>query len=163
VISGHCKNPDDSFSKPAKLLLHIMDSYGIIASDNNDSESSKIDALNKDFLNSPENFTALNALGLKKWIDSLQLANNDYKNLAANRVDEAANDTISSFTSLHKQATHDFESLTKTINALAVVDGGNTFNNLINEMNAMLNEFEQKILIRKGIAAAASKKKIDGV
>jgi hypothetical protein len=162
VLSGQCKNPDDNFSKPAKTLLHITDSFGVMASDNSDSETSKIDAFIKEFFTVPENLTALVTLGLKKWVDTLQTANNDYKDLAAKRANEEANEAPASFKTLRVQATNDYEALAKTINSLAYTDTNNTFDKLIKEINAVLDEFAQKIAIRKGIKAAAKQKKKDG-
>jgi hypothetical protein len=160
VVSGHCKNPDPLFSQPAILLFHVIDGYGVIASANPSSETTLIDALVHDLLNKPENLAPLNALGLKKWVEALQTANNDYKTQELARINEKANDTTQSFTELRSKATKDFDALTKTINSLAWMDNNaGTFDNLINEMNTMLDEFNQKIAIRKGIKAAKKQKK----
>jgi hypothetical protein len=157
VADGHCNNPDSAFADAGEIVFRVFENQGDIIHQDYQSESAVIDAMTKDLLTTPEKLAALNVLGLKKWVEHIYDANKSFKDLLLQQVNEQANDNTPSVTSLRKAAVNDFEKLIKCINGGAAMSGNNSFDKLINEMNALMEKYKQKIAIRKGKQKAAPK------
>jgi len=142
---------DPDLQQTAIHLQTAFDHYGNITLKPANQETSAYDSLSADLQGTYSN--DINALGITEWVIRLKDANEQYRTLITNRNTEEANRTQLKMKDVRFQIDVVFQNITKTINALIVINGEAGYTTTVNELNQIISRYSNIIAQRQGRAA----------
>jgi hypothetical protein len=152
AIQSACLHYDAAKQQAGLALQVVMDHYGNVAQKMRDAETGAIMNLASEL---KDNHAAeLIALSLNAWVDELETANEEFKDLRESRDAEGGAKTSLRMAE-ERPATDDiYRAMVERINALMIVNGEATYGAFVNELNVQIEHYKQIIAQRKGMATA---------
>jgi len=142
VIEGYCNHFVPATSQAARLLLTNLNLYGTgIARLNTQAESTTINAIVKDWETKPELTDALVKLGLTEWAAELKTANQLFDQKYFERTEEYAAANPDTLKSKREETMSAYYELRKFIDANFILHPSATYEKLINELNALIDQY----------------------
>ncbi|WP_432671458.1 DUF6261 family protein [Flavobacterium sp. SM2513] len=151
VISGYTNHYDSQISAAANLLTKNIKLYGPqIAKLNYQAETSVITSMTKDWDDKPELTNAINVLNLKEWSVELKKNNTDFDTLYTQRTQEYGGRTQDKLKIKREEVAQAYLVLIENINARNTLDDTGMYTKVINELNALSDQYTNMLHIRKG-------------
>jgi len=151
AVKSALNHYDDDLQQTATHLQTAFDHYGNITLKPANQETSAYDSLTADLQGTYSN--DIKALGLTEWVVRLKDRNEQYRTLITNRNTEEANRTQLKMKDVRFQIDALFQDITKTINALIVINGEAGFTSTVNELNQIISRYSNIMAQRQGRAA----------
>ena len=153
AIQSGCLHYDAAKQQAGLALQVVMDHYGNIAQKMRDAETGAIMNLAAELKGNLAG--ELTALSLTAWVDALEAANEDFKDLRESRDAEGGAKTQLRMAEERPLTDDIYRAMTERINALMIVNGAATYAAFVNELNVQIEHYRQIIAQRQGMAAAS--------
>ena len=142
VISGYMKHYDPEVRAAATLLNKNIKLYGPeINKLNYQAETSVIDSMTKDWENKPELADAIVVLNLRDWSGEFKRNNIDFNTLYTQRTQEYGGRTQDKLKNKREEVAQAYRILVENINARNTLDETGMYTKVINEINALSNQY----------------------
>ena len=142
VISGYMKHYDPEVRAAATLLNKNIKLYGPeINKLNYQAETSVIDSMTKDWENKPELADAIVVLNLRDWSGEFKRNNIDFNTLYTQRTQEYGGRTQDKLKNKREEVAQAYRVLVENINARNTLDETGMYTKVINEINALSNQY----------------------
>ena len=142
VISGYMKHYDPEVRAAATLLNKNIKLYGPeINKLNYQAETSVIDSMTKDWENKPELADAITLLNLRDWRDEIKRKNTEFDTLYTQRTQEYGGRTQDKLKNKREEVAQAYRILVENINARNTLDETGMYTKVINEINALSNQY----------------------
>lgn len=149
MIESYCYHFDGATVKAANLLLTSLNLYGRgVAKLNLPSESGTIDAIVKDWETKPELAAAITLLGLAAWVAELKTANQLFEQKYLERTEEYGAANPDTLKSKREETVVAYYELRKFIEANSVIHPSAAYEKLINEINALIDQYNTLLSTR---------------
>ena len=153
VITGFCNHFDAAASQAASLLSGNLFLYGTgVARLNTQAETLTINSMINDWENKPELLAALTALGLNEWVAELKTANQLFEQKYLLRTQEYGAANPDTLQAKRNETLIAYYELRKFIDAYSVIHPSEAFDKLINELNALIDQYNTLIRSRPIVA-----------
>jgi hypothetical protein len=150
VISGYTNHYDPQTSAAANLLTKNIKLYGSqITKLNYQAETSVITSMIKDWDDKPELTDAINTLNLKNWSIELKKNNTDFDTLYTQRTKEYGGRTQDKLKNKREEVAQAYRVLIENINARNTLDDTGGYTKVINELNALSDQYTTMLNIRQ--------------
>ncbi|KAA6303658.1 MAG: hypothetical protein EZS26_000209 [Candidatus Ordinivivax streblomastigis] len=133
----------------ARKLEVIFEHYGNIAAKTLDQETAAIDDLLRELL-TDEHATCLALLGLTDWANQLNTENQKFKDLMMARYDEAAQRPTIRMKAARTAVDKAFRTILDQVEALVLVNGIQTYESFIRELNVVMERYKHILAQEKG-------------
>lgn len=151
VINGYMKHFDPDYRAAATLLSKNIKLYGSqINKLNFQAETSVIDSMMKDWEDNPELAEALNLLHLKEWSSEINSININFDTLYTQRTQEYGGRTKDKLKNKREEVAQAYGLLIENINARNTLDETGMYTKVINDLNALSDQYTNMLHIRKG-------------
>lgn len=151
VITGYMKHFDPDYRAAASLLGKNIKLYGPqINKLNFQAETSVIDSMMKDWDDNPELAEALNLLHLSEWSTEIKKINTDFDTLYTQRTQEYGGRTKDKLKNKREEVAQAYRVLIENINARNTLDDTGMYTKVINDLNALSDQYTNMLHIRKG-------------
>lgn len=155
TLVGLSKHPDIVYQKAAKLLLATLDSYGKKIYRLNYQLQTRI---TKDFLDAVHNEPSLHSAAAtlkvaKAFLDALQSANDQFADQYLMRTQEKGQQIEAEMQILIKEAEKVYRAFITRFNAIIEMDDDGNYSNLVSDINAAIDQYNQVVLDRSGVRA----------
>lgn len=141
-IESFCSHFDAATSQAANLLFANLNLYGVgIARLNTQAETSTINAIVKDWGTKPELTAAINKLGINEWAGELYTSNQLFEQKYLERTQEYGAANPDTLKTKREEMMVAYYELRKFIDAYAVIQPGAAYDKLINELNALIDQY----------------------
>ena len=142
VINGFTKHFDPRTREAATLLSKNIKLYGPeINKLNYQAETSVIDSMTKDWENKPELADAIVVLNLRDWSGEFKRNNIDFNTLYTQRTQEYGGRTQDKLKNKREEVAQAYRVLVENINARNTLDETGMYTKVINEINALSNQY----------------------
>ena len=142
VIEGYCTHFEAATSKAANLLKANLSLYGVgVARLNTQAESATINAIVEDWDTKPELSAAIVKLGLGNWVDELVIANQLFGQKYIERTQEYGAANPDTLKAKREETMNAYYELRKFIDANSVLHPCEACEKLINELNALIDQY----------------------
>ncbi len=161
VVKGMTYYSDENLADKAKKIKIIIDKYGIgIAELAQREETGVILSLLQD-LQKSEIAPIVAELGLTHWVTQLQEANTKFKDLYADRNEEASQIVVGAAKKQREIVQQAFIRLCKVIEAFAIIEGEMPYLPLINRINVEVAKVKEVTKQRKNSKKEENEEKIN--
>ncbi len=144
IAEGFTYHFDEKLKQAGKAIVETIDRYGTkISKLNYKAETSTLDNIYTDFLNSKELTKALTITNTKAMMDKMITANQEFEEVFEKRIQDDAADDSKSSGELVKQAIVAYRTLIKHIEAHATIKPGEGYNKLIREINELIDSYNE--------------------
>jgi hypothetical protein len=154
TVDGACLHYDPSKQQAALGIQLVLDHYGNVAQKMRDAESGSIINLVNELRSN--HAQSLTALSLGPWLDALEAANEDYRDLRGSRDSETGSRTALRMVEERPKTDDIYRSIVERINALIIVNGSAAYEAFVNDLNGQIEHYKQIIAQRKGHAASGT-------
>ena len=142
VISGYMKHYDPEVRAAATLLNKNIKLYGPeINKLNYQAETSVIESMISDWENRPELANAIVVLNLRDWSGEFKRNNIDFNTLYTQRTQEYGGRTQDKLKNKREEVAQAYRILVENINARNTLDETGMYTKVINEINALSNQY----------------------
>jgi len=142
VINGFCNHFDSATSQSANLLTGSLNLYGVgVARLNTQAETSTLDGIINDWETKSELIAAINILGLAGWLAELKTANQLYAQKYIQRTQEYGAANSDTLKAKREETMVAYYELRKFIDANSIVNPSAAYEKLINELNALIDQY----------------------
>ena len=142
VISGYMKHYDPEVRAAATLLNKNIKLYGPeINKLNYQAETSVIESMISDWENRPELANAIVVLNLRDWSGEFKRNNIDFNTLYTQRTQEYGGRTQDKLKNKREEVAQAYRVLVENINARNTLDETGMYTKVINEINALSNQY----------------------
>lgn len=142
VISGYMKHYDPEVRAAATLLNKNIKLYGPeINKLNYQAETSVIESMISDWENRPELANAIVVLNLRDWSGEFKRNNIDFNTLYTQRTQEYGGRTQDKLKNKREEVAQAYRVLVENINARNTLDDTGKYTKVINEINALSNQY----------------------
>lgn len=142
VISGYMKHYDPEVRAAATLLNKNIKLYGPeINKLNYQAETSVIESMISDWENRPELANAIVVLNLRDWSGEFKRNNIDFNTLYTQRTQEYGGRTQDKLKNKREEVAQAYRILVENINARNTLDDTGKYTKVINEINALSNQY----------------------
>ena len=142
LISVYMKHYDPEVRAAATLLNKNIKLYGPeINKLNYQAETSVIDSMTKDWENKPELADAIVVLNLRDWSGEFKRNNIDFNTLYTQRTQEYGGRTQDKLKNKREEVAQAYRVLVENINARNTLDETGMYTKVINEINALSNQY----------------------
>lgn len=142
VISGYMKHYDPEVRAAATLLNKNIKLYGPeINKLNYQAETSVIESMISDWENRPELANAIVVLNLRDWSGEFKRNNIDFNTLYTQRTQEYGGRTQDKLKNKREEVAQAYKVLVENINARNTLDETGMYTKVINEINALSNQY----------------------
>ncbi|WP_103068736.1 DUF6261 family protein [Aquimarina sediminis] len=153
TLLGLSKHPDIVHQKAAKLLLEKLDSYGRRVYRLNFQLQTHV---TRGFLDAVKNEPALDTaadtlLVVKVFLDALQSANDQFADQYLMRTQEKGQHIEAEMETLIKEAEIAYREFITRLNAIVEIDESGNYDNLVRDINASIDQYNQVVLDRRGV------------
>lgn len=137
------------WAEAAQRLKVILDAYGHVARKSYDKETADITNLLQDFDSHVADSELLN---LRDWIEELNIANNAFAELLAERYTESADKTELRMKNVRKEIDSVYSLIVQIINARITIEGEEMYAPFVRELNLRIDHYNTLIAQRRGIS-----------
>ncbi len=149
VINGYCNHFDVAVCQAASLLNGNLFLYGVgVARLNTQAETSTLNGIISDWEGKPELKAALTALNLTGWLTELKTANQLFQQKYIQRTQEYGAANPDTLKAKREETLAAYYELRKFIEGNSVVHPSATYEKLINELNALIDQYNGLIKSR---------------
>lgn len=148
TIDGAIRHFDESVREAARRIKIVLDSFGNIASKGYNQETAAIKALVNDLETGYAADVA--TAGVAGWITALKSANEAFEALVDERYTDEAAKTPLNMKTARKQLDEAYRELTRLVDALMVVEGPETWEDFVKEMNKRIEKYNNLLDQRGG-------------
>ncbi len=142
VIEGYCSHFEATTSKAANLLKANLSLYGVgVARLNTQAESATINAIVGDWEAKPELAAAIVKLRLGNWVEELVTANQLFDQKYIERTQEYGAANPDTLKVKREETMTSYYELRKFIDANSVLHPSAEYEKLINELNALIKQY----------------------
>lgn len=147
AVNGYLNFPVEEFSSPAKILWQHIKDYKI----NTNMQLDKMTGLLINFITDLEGKYAdqVKALSLQPYVTSLKAANNDVQTYTASRTEERAASETGALKTARSVSDDAYHNLIKMVNALAMVEGIENYEEFIDYVNTEIVHYKREVLNQK--------------
>lgn len=124
----------------AKRLQIVFDTYGNVARMTLNAETAAITNLLQELKG--QYAADAKSIGLQHWVEELEAANNAYEQLAEARQGETAGKTDLVLRNVRVGIDEAYRAITRRIDALMEVEGGEVYETFIRRLNAIIKEYK---------------------
>ena len=154
VINGFGNHFDAATSQAANLLTGSLNLYGVgVARLNTQAETSTINGIVNDWETKPELIAAITKLGLTGWVAELKTANQLFEQKFIQRTQEYGAANPDTLKAKREEAMVAYYELRKFIEANSVVNPSEAYVKLINELNALIDQYNELLSSRPAESA----------
>lgn len=151
-------NHFDTAKKEAALKLSaLLEHYGNIAAKATDQETAAIDDLLRE-LATERHLSCVQTLSLNDWVTQLDVENSKFKLLMAARYSETAQRPSTRMKAARIEVDKTFRALLNQMEALILVNGTGSYEDFINELNAVSERYKNIVAQGKGARKARNSK-----
>ena len=139
--------PDENRAAAANKLMIVVDTYGNFTAHNYQKETAEI----YNFIQSLKDEslkTAVAAAGITEWIDWLEKANKDFKDLFDSRRDEYAAQPVYDLKNIRKDLDEQFKELQKNTDALAILSPSDALTLLTSKLDTSIQKWKDTMAQR---------------
>ncbi len=155
VINGFCYHFDVPVNKAANLLATNLLLFGAgIAKENFQAETATINGLISDWETKPGLVAALVTLGLTSWKEELKLANTAFDQKFLLRTEEYGATSPETLQRKREESVGVYYALRKYLDANSVLNDSPLYQKTINELNALINQYNTLLNGRNKTVAA---------
>ncbi len=142
-------SPLSSSILSAEKLMIVFNTYGNITEHNYQKEATEIDNLIAD-LRTEHYLADVTALGLEQWVNWLEEANNNFKEIYSIRRDEYADRPDYNMREIRKESDELFKRLHELISALKVLQPSQELSEFIAKVNVSIDKWKDILALRRG-------------
>ena len=143
----------------AARLQVVLNTYGNIAKKPYDEETAAITSLIAELRTG---YAAdVSTLGINAWIDELDRNNAAFDALKKERYTQDAERTQLKMKETRVAVDQCYHEIVERINALIIVNGATAYGSFVNELNALIDAYNQMLALRKGKKDAKDDKQVD--
>ena len=162
ILSCHkAYHPDENIRVKAEKLLTIFEKHG---TDLNVKSYQEQSAGLDDIIKTVENDGStedLKLLDIDVYYNNLKSSNVSFDRLFLERNKEYAETPKEKMSELRDQVTADFDTLKNKINAYIIINGISAYESLVNELNSLIDTYEQNLEKRTGNATEQNEEVLD--
>lgn len=148
TIIGATHHFNPAKREAADRLKIVLDHFGNINTKPYNEQTAAIKALVNDLKTTHADDVAI--VGVTDWVDELELNNNEFEALQNERYSDEAGQTQLKMKEVRIEVDSAYETITKRINALVVVNGPEAYEAFIKELNKRIENYNNTIAQRKG-------------
>jgi len=148
ALKAELRSPDPAMREAAENVKIATDAYGNLAIKQYDEESSGIYNLLQDLTGKYAADVA--KVGLRTWVERLETANNNFRQLMKERGDETAEKTELAMKESREKTEKAYRSLIEQIEALAKVEGPDAYAEFVRRHNVEVDRFNDTVARQKG-------------
>lgn len=148
TVSGACKHFDPLKKEAAKHILVVLDHFGNIGEKPYEEQSAATSNLIRDLETNYADDLA--TLELQGWLAALKSSNNRFIELSKERYTSNAGKTQLKMKEVRKNIEVAYRNITDRIDALALINGSETYAPFIKELNKRIQKYNNKLAQRKG-------------
>ena len=141
TVTAALRHFDPDKQQAAQKLHDILKRYGNFARKALNDETAAIEDLHTELMK-PDNYTAVTALGLGDWLDTLVQVNNNLAALMLTRIDEVAKRPHIRMRSTRKKLDRVFRSILNLLEALVHVHGAGANKAFLAELNTLMKYYK---------------------
>ena len=151
LADGYTDHHVEAMNNAGKVVLAAIDKYGSrISKMNYQAETSVIDNLVADLTQEEHNASAVKLLKINDVVKELGTANEEFNAVYLERVEEAASKDLSAASELLYECREKYNDLVKHIEANAIVNPSEAYDNLIKQLNSLIDKFNLMVALRAG-------------
>ena len=149
LINGYCNHFDTEISGAAELLFGNLNLYGLgVARLNTQAETSTIKGIVNDWESKSELTAAITKLGLTAWVAELKASNLLFEQKYIQRTQEYGAANPNTLKVKREETVGAYYELRKFIDAYSIVNPGPAYEKMINELNALINQYNELLASR---------------
>jgi hypothetical protein len=151
IINGNLNHWEVQYVEAATALTANIKLYGKdINSMNYQAQTSTVASMTKDWVEKTELAEAVTLLGLTAWKDELIKSNTEFTEIYSNRTKELGAKDVDTFKLRRAEGLEAYRKLTNRLSAFATLDEVGTYKNIINELNALVAQYNTLLAMRNG-------------
>jgi hypothetical protein len=150
-IEAYMNHFDSTKFEAAEKINRVIEKYGYsIARLNYQAETTTLTNLVNDLESEPDLAVAVNTLDLQPLIDEIKTANTLFNEKYLERIREKAQVAEGNTIELRKESEIAFRKLIDLIEAWIEVSGADSYQNLVNQLNELIEKYNQTLSLRSG-------------
>lgn len=156
AVNAYTYNFDEGVRLAAQLLSESLQKYTGTADLNYSAETSVLINLLTNWRSDSELISAIDTLGLRAWINELEVANTTFNDLFLARITESAESPTVKVKEVREEVLANYKTLLEHITAYATIDGVEAYSALVNEINTLVEVYDKILTTRQNKASVVN-------